>query len=288
MILMEKPFNSLDAAFGGSDGSGYITPPSPDAVVAEVSKEPEPEPQPESPQVEVVAVPAAEPIPAQQLASDVPQIPEQPVEAPVEQQVKQESGPSEEERADHARLKEIGFFALNDLTKALEATKSLGRIIDDYGPDGGEEEADQRPLLDGLYLSLVDGDAKVYHHDEDSFERQIEAANNGVQTAQKKLNEIGFLASIFGNQKKELESEISRLTRNKNAASSKIRRVKGLVDEVQKFCRQIPKPFLSEVGSGDVSLGDFIDKVQPKLDEALALKRKYPKYREILGMAIGY
>lgn len=248
---MEKQFNPLEAAFGGSDGSEYVTSSSPDAVPAE---------SPKVPDFADSAKPAPMPAP----------------------ESKQENKPTPEELADHARLKEIGFFALNDIDKALDATQSLGRIISDYGPDGGEEEADQRPLLDGLYLNVVDGDARVYHHDEDSFERQIEAANNGVQTAQKKLNEIGFLASIFGNEKKELESEISRLTRNKNAASSKIRRVKELVDEVQKFCRQIPTSVSAEFGSGDISLQEFIAKVQPKLDEALALKRKYPKYREII------
>lgn len=249
--MNEKPYNALETAFGSGEGGEYIATPSSDQVPAESPRVPD-------------STDSAKPAPAP---------------AP---ELKQENKPTPEELADHARLKEIGFFALNDIAKAFEATKSLGRIIDDYGSDGEEEEADQRPLLDGLYLTVDDG-VVVGHHDAVALERQIEAAEAGIRTAQDGIKNLGFLQSMFGSKKTELENEVSRFTRNKNSASSKLRRVQELVGEVERFCKQIPKPFLSEVSSGDISLSDFVERVQPKLDEALALKKKYPNYKEILG-----
>jgi hypothetical protein len=99
MILMEKQFNPLEAAFGGSDGSEYVTSSSPDAVPAE---------SPKVPDFADSAKPAPMPAP----------------------ESKQENKPTPEELADHAPLDAAAQSLLTRTAEKLGwSARSFHRVL---------------------------------------------------------------------------------------------------------------------------------------------------------------
>jgi hypothetical protein len=193
-----------------------------------------------------------------------------------------ESQPTAEEVADHAKLREFGTYALDDPNNAFEAIQALNEIIRQY--EGG---AQSNTSLDDVFIRFTNGRPVVLYTDLETLQSQVD--DSGItarmQELTRNIQNTGFLSDPIGSQRRAMNDEFSRLKKQRNSAASKIAAANELVASVDQFVHLIPSVFLKGLSQdADHHLSSIVG-VKSSLDEALALKRKYPNYREILGMA---
>ncbi len=193
-----------------------------------------------------------------------------------------EGQPTAEEMADHAKLRELGTYALDDLDVAFRAVDSLNKIIRQY--EGG---AQNKTSLDDVFIRFVDGRPVVLYTDLEILQSQVD--DSGVtarmQELTRNIQSTGFFSDPTGSQRKGMQEELTRLQKQRNSAKSKIAAANDLITSVDQFVHLIPSVFLKGLSQdADHHLSSIVG-IKQSLDEALALKRKYPKYKEILGMA---
>ncbi len=193
-----------------------------------------------------------------------------------------EGQPTAEEMADHAKLRELGTYALNDLDNAFRAVDSLNEIIRQH--EGG---AHGNTSLDDVFIRFEDGRPVVLYTDLETLQSQVD--DSGVtarmQELTRNIQNTGFFSDPTGSQRKGMQDELTRLQKQRNSAKSKIAAANDLVTSVDQFVHLIPSVFLKGLSQdADHHLSSIVG-IKQSLDEALALKRKYPKYKETLGMA---
>lgn len=187
-----------------------------------------------------------------------------------------------EEVADHAKLREFGTYALDDLNNAFEAIQALNEIIRHH-----EDGARNNTSLDDVFIRFRDGRPVVLYTDLENLQDQV--ADSGItarmQELTRNIQNTGFFSDPTGSRSRGMRDELSRLQKQRNSAASKIAAANELVASVDQFVHLMPSVFLKGLSQdADHHLSSIVQ-IKPSLDEALALKRKYPKYREILGMA---